>query len=390
MAYLSRSLTKILYQLQEQYPILTVTGPRQSGKTTMLREVFPTYRYVSLENSDTRYYAAEDPVGFLKQYDSRVILDEVQRAPGLFPYLQSIVDERRLMGQYILSGSQNFHLLSSITQSLAGRVALCKLLPFDSSELRNNGISVSDWQFWLRKGFYPAIQDRGISPDVFYSNYLQTYIERDVSDLAAVQNLKLFRNFIGLCASRAGQLLNYSSLAKDAGISLPTVKSWLNLLERSYLIHLLPPYFENFSKRLVKSPKLYFYDTGLLAFLLGVRATSDLTNWRQLGSLFENLVIADILKQNHHQYLLREYWFWRDHGQHEVDLLTLAEGGFDAYEIKSTQTVTTKLLAGLHFFADAAAPRPTRKTLVYGGDANQDRSQFSVRTWTQALPQGAP
>ncbi|MEM7659432.1 MAG: ATP-binding protein [Bacteroidota bacterium] len=381
MSYLTRSLAGPLFDLLKQYPILAVTGPRQSGKTTLLRELFPEYRYVSLENTDNRTFATEDPVGFLKRFDQQVIFDEVQRAPVLFPYLQTLVDESRQMGQFILSGSQNFHLLSNITQSLAGRVALFKLLPFDAAELQLNHLPITDWRSWLVKGFYPAIEDRGIAPAVFYNNYLQTYLERDVSDLARVQDAKRFRNFLLLCAARVGQLLNYSSLASEAGLSLPTVKSWLALLERSYLIHLLPPYYENFNKRVVKSPKLYFYDTGLLCFLLGLRSPGDLDEYRQTGSLFENLVIANFLKQAHHQYTLTEYWFWRDHRQREIDLLSRLGGSFQTYEIKSTETVLPKLFRGLNHFESEVVRQPTQKTLIYGGDQPHDRTGAKVRAW---------
>ncbi|MEL6721567.1 MAG: ATP-binding protein, partial [Bacteroidota bacterium] len=269
MSIIKRQLTSHIQDLLHKYPILALTGPRQSGKTTLLKEFFFDYRYVSLENIDERTFAEEDPNGFLKKYNEKVIFDEVQRSPHLFSYLQTIVDQSGQMGQFILSGSQNFHLLERITQSLAGRVAIFKLLPFDSSELKTENLLASDWKELIIKGFYPAVYDRDLQPSIFYTNYLQTYIDRDVTSLVNVQDKRRFRNFISLCASRNGQLLNINTLSKECGISSPTARSWLSILESSYIIFLLPPYYENFKKRVIKSPKLYFYDVGLAAFLLG-------------------------------------------------------------------------------------------------------------------------
>ena len=381
MNIIKRSISKPIKSLLSKYPILAITGPRQSGKTTLLKEVFTDYRYVSLENTDMRAFANEDPLGFLEKYDTRVIFDEVQRSPGLFPYLQTMVDESRQMGQFILSGSQNFHLLENITQSLAGRVALFKLLPFDISELDAESLLPEDWESLIIKGFYPAIFDRNLDPAVFYANYLQTYINRDVASLTNVQDTRRFQNFIRLCAARNGQLLNMSNLANECGISQPTAKSWLSILESSYLVFLLSPYYENFSKRVVKTPKLYFYDTGLAAFLLGLRSADDFSDRTLLGSLFEAMIIGDILKQNHHRYLLKEYWFWRDSAGHEIDLLTLSGGGFDIFEVKSTRTVLPKLFKGLDYFEKLAGDKVLSKTLVYGGEEGQKRTEYKVRGW---------
>lgn len=381
MSIVARQIARPIKSLLSKYPILAVTGPRQSGKTTLLKAILPEYRYVSLENTDERSFANEDPAGFLQKYDSNVIFDEVQRTPNLFSYLQTKVDESGKMGQFILSGSQNFHLLSRITQSLAGRVAIFRLLPFDSLELKEGGLLPNDWKSLLIKGFYPAIYDRDLNPSIFYANYLQTYIDRDLTDLTNIHDMRRFRNFISLCAGRNGQLLNMSNLANEAGISQPTAKSWLSILESSYIIFLLPPYYENFSKRIVKTPKLYFYDVGLVSYLLGWRQTDDLEDRTIIGSLFENLVIADILKKNHHRYLLRDYWFWRDSHGHEVDLLTKSGGGFEIFEIKSTQTILPKLFKGLDYFSGLAKGRVKACTLVYGGQDNQDRTNYLVRTW---------
>ncbi|WP_425420162.1 ATP-binding protein [Phaeodactylibacter xiamenensis] len=381
MSIINRQLTTAIRRQVEKYPILAVTGPRQSGKTTLLKHLFPEYQYVSLENTDLRSFATEDPVGFLTTYDGQTIFDEVQRAPELFPYLQTKVDKQSIMGQYILSGSQNFHLLERITQSLAGRVALFKLLPFDIQELKSSDLLAENWETMLFRGFYPAIYDRGIEPPVFYANYLQTHIDRDVSQLTKVQDLRRFRNFVSLCAARTGQLLNISALANAAGISQPTAKSWLTILERSFIIFLLPPYFENFSKRVVKSPKLYFFDPGLAAFLLGLRTLEDLTDRTLAGALFETLIISNIIKQNHHTYRLREYWFWRDAAGHEIDLLTQRGGSFDIFEVKAARTLKPRLFKGLQDFVKIAEGRVQSQTLIYGGADTQHRTEVKVLHW---------
>ena len=384
MSIVKRQLEKSIQSLLSKYPILAITGPRQSGRTTMLKNILPTYRYVSLEDTDERSFANDDPTGFLKKYDSKVIFDEVQRTPDLFSYLQTNVDKSGQMGQYILSGSQNFHLLERITQSLAGRVAIFKLLPFDSLELKQEGLLPPDWKSVIIKGFYPAIYDRDLDPTIFHANYLQTYIDRDVTELMNVQDMRRFKNFIGLCASRTGLLLNLSNLANESGISQPTAKSWLSILESSYIVFLLPPYYENFSKRIVKTPKLYFYDVGLAAFLLGLRQVEDLEDQSLIGSLFENLVIAEILKKNHHQYLLQEYWFWQESHGREIDLLTKRAGGFDIFEIKSTQTILPKHFKQLDYFEKIANGKVKNKTLIYGGEERQERTGHLVRGWTDS------
>lgn len=381
MSLIYRKLTDQLKQLLGQYPIVALTGPRQSGKTTLLQEFFTEYRYISLENPDTRNFAEEDPRGFLQEYHSKVIFDEVQWVPALFSYLQYEVDQSRQMGQFILSGSQNFHLLEQITQSLAGRVAITKLLPFDFAELRSASLLPGDYRDLLFKGAYPPVYDRALDPSFFYENYLQTYIYRDVTALRNIQDLGRFRNFLRLCAGRAGQLLNISSLAKETGISQPTAKSWLTILESSYLIFLLPPYFKNFSKRIVKSPKLYFYDVGLLTYLLGLRSMEDIKHSSALGSLFENMVIAELYKQNAHHLLLKEFWFWRDTNQREIDLLSFQQNKYELFEIKSTQTLTSRLFKNLNFFRTLLGDDFGTSTLVYGGTDNYHRSGHQILSW---------
>lgn len=381
MQFVPRTLSTSLKAEAEKYPVLALTGPRQSGKTTLLREMFPGYAYVSLENLNDRLFATEDPIGFLDRYPEKVIFDEAQHAPQLFSYIQGRVDERRQMGQYILSGSQNFHLLQHITQSLAGRVALFRLLPFDFAEMQTAQAMPDAWTDAAIKGFYPAIFDRGGDPSFFYHNYIQTYIERDVSQLEKVKDLRIFRNFLSLCAGRAGQLLNYSNLANESGVSLHTAREWLSILESSYLIFQLPPYFQNFNKRIVKTPKLYFYDTGLLAFLLGVRNADGEMDRELSGSLFENMMVAELQKQNHHRLQLRDYFFWRDSNGNECDLLTPAGRLFDVFEIKAGLTIYPKHFHGMDFFDTASGGKVRHKTLIYGGAENQDRTAYRVRGW---------
>ncbi len=378
---INRQLSQAILAQQSKFPVLAVTGPRQSGKTTLLKQLFSDYRYVSLETPNIRSFASEDPVGFLNQYDKNVILDEVQRVPELFSYIQSKVDESRQMGQYILSGSQNFHLLHSITQTLAGRVALFKLLPFDFTELKSNGLLEASYPAASVKGFYPAIFDRDIDPVVFYSNYLQTYIEKDVTELLHIRDIKSFRTFLGLCAARAGQLVNYSALANECSISHTTAKAWLSILESSYIIFLLQPYHDNFNKRLVKSPKLYFYDTGLLNYLLGIRTIEDIELNRLKGNIFENMILAEYQKKNHHLYQHRDYYFWQDSSGYEVDLLLKTPQGFSVTEVKATQTVKSDLFKEMDRFETLAVSGDVKKTLVYGGDENEQRTKYSVVSW---------
>lgn len=378
---IQREIISAIKFLVKKYPIIAVTGPRQSGKTTLLKSMFPEYRYISLENPDIRNFATTDPNGFLNEYSDNVIFDEVQRAPMLFSYLQTKVDESKMMGQFILSGSQNFHLVQNITQSLAGRVAIFKLLPLDFQELNSAGLLRDNYIDNLVKGFYPAIFDREIPSRIFYSNYVQTYIQRDVSELIAIKDMRLFQNFIALCATRAGQLLNLSSLANECGISQPTAKSWLSALESSYILFLLPPYFENFSKRIVKTPKLYFYDTGLLCYLLKLDNAQQIQLSDFKGSLFENMMIAEYVKRMYHCNQLNDIWFWRDAAGNEVDLIVQSGQNQEAFEFKSTQTIMPNLFKGLNFYEKISKKIFLSKYLVYGGDELQKRTAATVLPW---------
>ena len=379
-----RTIKDSIKQLIDKYPIIALTGPRQSGKTTLLKFMFPDYRYVSLENPDTRSFAETDPQSFLKQYDKYVIFDEVQRVPQLFSYIQSIVDDSGIMGQFIFSGSQNFHLMQSITQSLAGRVAIFRLFPFDFQELKSADLLQDDYTAHLLNGFYPAIYDRNIRAADFYPNYIETYIQRDVSELLTIQDMSLFRKFLALCATRAGQILNMSSLARECGISAPTVKSWLSALENSYVIFLLHPYYKNFSKRVIKSPKLYFYDTGLLCNLLRINDVSQLNNQAIKGALFENMIISEYMKKKYHKNERQiDLWFWRDSEGNEVDLVVEKPQEIEIVEIKATRTIMPNLFKGLNYFASLETNTKLTKTLVYGGNEHQMRSVAQVLPWSE-------
>jgi len=378
---IEREISKSIQFLLNKYPIIALTGPRQSGKTTLLKSILPDFGYVSLENPDNREFAQTDPNGFLLKYSSRVIIDEVQRVPTLFSYIQTLVDERELMGQFVLSGSQNFHLMQSISQSLAGRVAIFKLFPFDIQELRSANLLLSDYLDNLIRGFYPAIYDREIPSRSFYSNYIQTYIQRDVSELISIKDTRLFQNFLGLCATRAGQLVNMNAMAAQCGISQPTAKSWISALESSYIIFTLQPFHENFSKRIIKTPKLYFYDTGLLCYLLKINNSDQIQTHPIKGHLFENLVIAEYVKRMHHKNAIEDIWFWRDSAGHEVDLVVQEGLYIQLIEIKSTQTISSDLFKGLIYFESHSNRQFLKKAVVYAGVDAQKRNNGAVIPW---------
>lgn len=382
---INRVIVKEINISRKMYPIIAVTGPRQSGKTTMLRELFPEYKYVNLESPEARRFFETDPKGFLKEYGTYCIFDEAQRVPELFSYLQVIVDEEKIMGQFILSGSQNFYLMRNITQSLAGRVAIFKLFPLDFTELKSENLLEKDYVDVMLKGFYPAVFDRGIPSKSFYNNYIQTYVERDIMEIVNIRDIRAFRTFLTLCASRAGQLLNLNSIANDCNITQPTAKAWLSVLESSYIIHLLQPYYKNFDKRVVKSPKMYFYDTGLLCHLLKIKDADQIKSNAYKGSLFENMIVSEYIKQNCHQNLGQEFWFWRDSAGHEVDLLRQDDYLLNVIEIKSTETIKPKWFDGMQYFAKLAKDEIKSQTLVYAGLENQSRTLADILAWYELL-----
>ena len=377
---IERTITAKLQRMTTLYPIVLLTGPRQSGKSTLLREKFTEYQYVSLEDLDNRSFALDDPRGFLDTYPDKTIIDEAQYAPNLFSYLQTHVDKANKEGMYILSGSQNFQLMQQISQSLAGRVAILELLPFSREELKSADLLPQTIEDEMFMGAYPRLFDKGIPPTEFYPYYIKTYVERDVRQLKNVGDLGLFVKFIRLCAGRIGQLLNYSSLANDCGIAVSTAQSWLSLLETSYIVHLLRPDFNNFSKRLIKSPKLYFHDTGLACSLLEIKDAKQVDSHYLKGGLFENYVINLFLKKAFNKGESPQLSFWRDNKGNEVDLLESIEGQPFAYEIKSGKTYSADYAHSLKYWAGLSSADAEHCNIVYGGNKPMKMSEFNLLT----------
>ncbi len=381
MKLIPRTAEKILTALSKSYPALVVTGPRQSGKTTLTQIVFPNKLYVSLEEIDMRDFATNDPRGFLNQYPDGAILDEVQRCPDLFSYLQSRLDEDKRMGLFILTGSQQFGLISGISQSLAGRVAKISLLPFSLHELQKAKKAPETIEALLFKGLYPPIHDRALAPHIWYNNYISTYLERDVRQLINVRDLSTFQNFVRMCAARTGQLLNLSSLASDCGITHNTAKAWISVLEASYIVHLLQPHHRNFNKRLIKSPKLYFHDSGLAARLLNIQTADQLMTHPARGQLFETWVVSEFLKYRFNNALSSNLYFWRDSTGHEVDILIEQADKLLPIEIKSGQTVASDFFDSLKKFQKLAGDSVGSAALIYGGVQGQQRETVKVVPW---------
>jgi predicted AAA+ superfamily ATPase len=373
-----REAATSLRQLAGWYPVVALTGPRQAGKTTLARAVFPEKPYASLEDADTRAFAMADPRRFLAQFPEGAILDEVQRAPELFSYLQTLVDTGAGMGRFILTGSQQFGLTQNITQSLAGRVGILHLLPFSLGETRHLWVGKTLEEV-LWQGFYPPPLDRGIPPHVWFSDYLTTYVERDVRLALNIRDLAAFHRFVLMCAARTGQLLNLSALATDCGITHNTAKAWLSVLEASYLVALLPPYHRNLGKRLTKTPKLYFLDTGFAAWLAGVREARELALGSLRGPLFETLVVAEFMKFKRNRLRPEELYFWRDSAGNEIDLLVEAGDRLLAVECKAGQTVAGDWFGTLEKFGRLAGR--VQGLIVMGGDQGQPRTDFPVVSW---------
>ena len=369
----------------QQYPIVVLTGPRQSGKTTFLKEQLEGYRYLSMEDIDIRELALADPRAFLDTYDNKVIFDEVQRVPHLFSYLQTKVDRDQVMGQYVLSGSQNFNLMENITQSLAGRVSIYKLFPFDFDEMTKANWLNENLSQAMTYGFYPAIFQRRLNVDKYFANYIETYVNRDVSQLINVQDKTTFKRFLYLCADRASQLLNYNELAKDIGVSHTTVRDWMSVLETSYITYTLGPYHKNYNKRIIKSPKLYFYDTGLLCHLLGIRKANLSALHPKYGAIFENLIVTDMFKKSYHNDLLRNYYFWQDSNGNEIDLLYSENNNINTFEIKSSTTIRQDMFKNLDKFQTVSNEKMLSKTLIYGGQTDQKRTDYQVHAWMNTV-----
>lgn len=382
---IQRDLQNRLMQLSRTMPVVTVTGPRQSGKTTLCRGCFPQYPYANLESPETRMLATEDPKKFLSQFPDGVIIDEVQNCPDLLSYIQVLVDEDSRSGQWILTGSQNLLLLESVSQSLAGRTGILNLLPLSYNELSRFENHPKTLNETLLTGSYPRILDQKIPPFDFLESYISTYIERDVRKVSRVIDLSSFQKFISLCAGRTGQLLNLSSLGSDCGISQPTVKAWLSILETSYLVFLLPAWHGNIRKRLTKSAKLHFWDSGLVCRLLGIHTENHLDLHPLRGAIFESWVVSEIAKYRIHRGQSRGLFHFRDLHGNEMDLVKETPEGLSLFEIKSGQTISRKMKFG---FARVAGPLknvPLREQVVfYGGDQNASLGDVQIRPWFEA------
>ena len=374
---IERTLASKVTSLAQKFQVITLTGPRQSGKTTLVKATFPDLPYVSLEEPDIRQIALTDPRGFLSNYPNGVILDEIQNTPELFSYIQRIVDENRQI-QFILTGSSNFLLMEKISQTLAGRTAVLHLLPFSLQELEPLTDSYENLIF---KGQYPRIYDRTIPPPDFYPSYIQTYVDRDVRMIKNIGDINAFIQFTQLCAGRIGQPLNNASLANDAGISPNTAKSWLSILESSYILYRLQPYHRNFNKRLIKSPKLYFYDTGVACSLLGIREQEQVNLHYMKGSLFENLILNEFIKRSYNRGENRQPYYWQDNHGKEIDCLLVNGEKVAAVEIKSGKTMSTSYFDNLKYWRSLAALPENQEYVVYGGDQSMQTSAGTLISW---------
>ncbi len=364
---IARTMEKELLAQLKEFPIATVLGPRQAGKTTLVRKVLPDFDYITLEDPETRAIAEEDPKALLRRYRHQAIFDEIQRAPQLLSYLQGIVDEDRVNGQFVLTGSHQLGLRQAIAQTLAGRTGMLHLLPLSISELTSEGITFTSFEEYLFHGFLPRVHDQNQRPHTAYSSYYQTYVERDVRQLIQLKNASLFEKFIKLLAGRVGQVINFHSLGGDVGADAKTIKHWLSILEASFVVFKLPPYFENFGKRVIKSPKYYFMDTGFLCYLLGIEKSEQVTRDPLVGSLFENLVVLEALKARFHRGLSPNLYFFRDSHGNEIDLLHKSGSNLKGSEIKSASTYHSSFKKGLlHFSKNMTAL--AKSSIVYSGD----------------------
>ncbi len=376
-----------LTKLANSFRSVAVVGSRQSGKTTLCRTLFPKKPYVSLENPDTLAFALADPRGFLGQFRNGAILDEIQRAPHIFSYLQQVLDETKKKGLFILTGSNNFLLQENITQSLAGRIAYLQLLPLSLQELKESKKLKADYNWHILRGGYPELIAKKMNPADWHAAFINTYIERDVRQIKNIGNLMQFTKLLKLCAGRTGQILNLTSLSNDCGLDQKTVAAWLGVLQSSYIIYLLKPYHGNFKKRIIKTPKLYFYDTGVACSLLGITDAKQITTHVAKGALFENMIVSELLKERFNSGALDNIFFWRDKTGNEVDIVLDNMNKLTAMELKAGETISQDFFKGLDYFA-ALSNKPTKKLLFYGGKQGQKRSNgIHIIPWNRMADQ---
>ena len=383
-SFINRELEKTLLEAANYFPVLCVTGPRQSGKSTLVTHLFPNYKQVSLEDLDVRAAAMDDPRAFLNQAPEGMIIDEVQRVPELLSYIQGIVDkepERR----FVLSGSSNFALLRSVSQSLAGRTGMFELLPMAYSEVRES-LSELSLDEILFNGLYPAICAKKNTARFLYPSYVKTYLERDVRDLLQVRNIMQFNTFLRLCAGRIGSLFNASELANEVGVDSKTITAWLSILQTSYVVYLLPPFFANTRKRLVKAPKLFFCDTGLACYFLDIESPEQLARDKMRGHLFENFVIMEALKHRFNTGRESNLFFYRDSNQNEIDLLMLTGQRADGYEIKSASTYHPDFAAKLVKMQDYVKGEVGRRAVIYNGSLENGQAEIQLHNWRHFMP----
>lgn len=375
---IKRQIEEELLILKNEFPIIAILGPRQSGKTTLSQKVFSDYEYISLEDIDHREFAANDPRGFLNRYQKNVIFDEIQRVPDLMSYLQSHVDKLKINGSIIITGSHNLFLMEQISQSLAGRVGITKLLPFSIAELSEEQSRLDELIF---KGFYPRIYDQNIRPEVFYKNYISTYIEKDIRQIKQINKLDLFMKFMKILAGRTGQELNLSTMSEECGVSHNTIQDWISILEASFLIVKLNPFHKNYNKRLVKNSKVYFTDTGLVCSLLGIRKPEELDYHFLKGSLFETFVVSDFIKNCYNLGETFKMYFWRDNHKKEIDLIGDFGDKIIGIEIKRSETIQQKYFSGLNYWIKLTEAKAQNMYLIYGGNDNQLRNDINVVSW---------
>lgn len=364
---IERSIKSKLLQLLKSFPVVTLTGCRQCGKSTLLKHLLPDYTYISLEDLDLRQIAKEDPRHFISIYSQKVIIDEIQQVPELLSYLQTHIDSVNESGMYVLTGSHNLLLMQSISQSLAGRTALLSLAPFSVAELRSENLVPQTTNEMLFKGSFPRIYDKQIEATDFYPSYIKTYIDRDVRILRNINDYSAFTRFLKLCAGRCSQILNVTALAEDAGITRKTAEAWLSVLEASYIIYLLKPYYKNFGKRIIKNPKMYFYDTGLVSSLLGITSAEQIENFYMRGALFENFVVSELLKRRLFAGKTDELYFWRDSNGIEIDVIEEDNLEIKAYEIKASETMNTAFFSNIKKVKEIAGLKAENTAVIYSG-----------------------